>query len=265
MRFGCFGFKDQIDDIAKSGFDTVELDLGELISMDKREFQAFEKKAQVSGLTFDVFSGLLPLSVRLHAEDFQREYWLAHVEKAAERATALGGKMIPFGAGKCRSIPENCSNIEAAKTHVADFVGAICDIFQKYNLEMVVEPLGPANSNYLNYIGETVLFAKNLKRENCHAMCDLRHMYKLGEGFEAIQENRSDILHAHIDYPRKDLRKFPQAKDDYNYQPYIDALYKAGYDRILTIEATWFENFREETERSCIYLKEMAQKAGYVL
>lgn len=263
MKLGCFGFADQISDIAASGFDTAELDLGELVAMDDKTFSQFVTKAEQSGLSFEVFSGLLPLTVRIHAADFQKEYWLNHVEQAAQRAKALGGVMIPFGAGKCRSIPENCSDINAAKFLVADFVSAICDIYSKYDLEMVVEPLGPANSNYLNFIGETAMFTQKLKRDNCHVMCDLRHMHKLGESLEAIEENRLEIRHAHIDYPHGNLRKFPQEDDGYDYQPYINALYRSEYNRILTIEATCFENFRRESETSCVFLKKLMKSAGY--
>lgn len=255
MKFGTFGYVNQIEQIARSGFDTAELDITEIVLMDRGEFSRLEKRAERSGLSFDVFSGLLPLSVRIHGEDFDEDYWLRHIETAAERARALGASMIPFGAGKCRSIPEGCQNIPAAKGRVRDFVGKICDIFEKNELLLVVEPLGPANSNYLNFIGEAVAFVSEVNRVNFHTMCDLRHMVKLNESYENIVTYRSEILHAHIDYPGGDLRKFPQPDDDFNYTPYFEALAAADYGRILTIEATSYDDFSEESAKSLEFIR----------
>ena len=254
MKFGCFGFINQLDDIAACGFDTAELDLCEIAAMDTKTFSKFYEKAMQSGLTFEVFSGLLPLTVRIHGEDFDQEKWLAHVERASRRAALLGARMIPFGAGKCRSIPEG-TDVPAARRRTAEFIGRICDIFQKYSLDLVIEPLGPANSNFLNYVGETAAFAASLGKENCHTMCDLRHMYKTEDAFEAICENRKEIRHAHIDYPMGELRRFPQENDGYDYGPYFDALLHSGYREILTIEATNYENFRSEADKSLRFLK----------
>lgn len=255
MKFGCFGFANQLDDIAACGFDTAELDLCEIAAMDTKSFSIFCEKAMRSGLSFEVFSGLLPLTVRIHEEGFQMEKWLAHVELASSRAALLGACMIPFGAGKCRSIPEDCTDIPAARRRTAEFISRICDIFQKYSLDLVIEPLGPANSNFLNYVGETAAFAASLGKENCHTMCDLRHMYKTKDAFTAVCENREEIRHAHIDYPKGELRRFPQENDGYDYGPYFDALLRSGYQGILTIEATHYEDFRAEADKSLRFLK----------
>lgn len=255
VKFGTFGYEKQLEQIGAAGFDTAELDISEIVLMEKPEFSLLERRAERSGMSFDVFSGLLPLSVRIHAPDFDEAYWLHHIEVAAERARALGATTIPFGAGKCRSIPEGCEDVPAAKRRVRDFVRKICDIFEKIGLLLVLEPLGPANSNYLNFIGEAVEFIPEVDRPSFHTMCDLRHMVKLNESFEDIVTYRSEILHAHIDYPGGTLRKFPQAEDDYNYMPYFEALAAANYQRILTIEATFYENFEEESAKSLEYIK----------
>ena len=261
MKFGCFGFANQLDDIAACGFDTAELDLCEIVAMDAKSFSKFREKALGSGLTFEVFSGLLPLSVRIHENGFDRDKWLEHVDVAARRAALLGARMIPFGAGKCRSIPEDCTDVPGARRRAGDFIARICDIFQKYGLDLVIEPLGPANSNFLNQVGETAAFARSLGKENCHTMCNLRHMYKSEDAFEAVFENRREIRHAHIDYPKGELRRFPQEGDGYSYAPYFRALVRADYQGILTIEASSYENFRREADKSLGFLKKCEYEA----
>ncbi len=262
MKFGCFAFAPQLETVEALGYDCIELDLGEIVEMSEEDFESFRTKVKKSRLGFEVFSGLLPLSVRFHAPDFDEEYWMAYVDKAACRASALGAVMIPLGAGKCRSIPDGCADPEAAKAYVLHLVRRISDIMARYNITLVVEPLGPANSNYLNTIPETVEFVQRVDRANCYTMCDMRHMFKLDESYSDIPSCIGYIRHAHIDYPRGTARLFPQREDDYDYLPYFKALQEAGYDAILTIEATAYEDFAKEAGSSLLYLKELNNEAG---
>lgn len=263
MRLGCFGKSGQIEMIEKAGFDSAELDIGELEGMSETEYDELRRRVEASPLTFEVFSGLLPLSVRIFADDFDEEYWLRYIQKGVERAAGLGAEYIPFGAGKCRSVP--VAKPAGSKTYGEEirpyeekllrFIRAVCDILAKYEITLVIEPLGPANSNYLNRIDETAAFAKKTGCSNCRIMCDLRHMVKNGEKLDEIYLYRGDILHAHIDYPLGEKRLFPQEDDGYDYRPYIRELKKAGHTGLLTIEATDYADFSLEAQKSAQYLR----------
>lgn len=258
MNFGCFGFARHIPWIEEAGFDSAELDICEIADMSGGEFSRLCSLAETSRLTFPVFSGLIPLTVRFHSDDFDRDYWLAHVRRSAERVSRLGCRIIPFGAGKCRSIPENCPDPEQAKAAVRSLVTDICRILEEYGIMLVIEPLGPANSNYINYIKEAVEFVRQICLPNCQTMCDLRHMHKLGESMTEIAAFRSYIRHAHIDYPEGGRRLFPQETDGFDYAPYFKALFDAGYDGLLTIEATDYADFPGEAKSSLELLKRYA-------
>ncbi len=258
MKFGCFGFSRHLTEIQSAGFDSAELDFCELTDMDDADFSAFFREAASSRLNFEVFSGLLPLSERFHSPEFNLDYWLEHTARGARRVKELGCVMIPFGAGKCRSIPEG-ADPAAAKEKVASIVRAFSALLAEYRIQLVVEPLGPPNSNYLNTLAETDAFLKEVNHPNCSAMCDLRHMHKSAEPMSAIEEYRSIIKHAHIDYPRKLTRYFPAPEDDFDYRPYFEALHKIHYQGILTVEATAVKkDFLQEAAVCRKYLEELA-------
>ncbi|MDD2980121.1 MAG: sugar phosphate isomerase/epimerase [Hespellia sp.] len=261
MKLGCFGSCNQLDLIEEAGYDCAELDFCELADMDLDTYENFKKKALDSKLGFEVFSGLLPLSERFHTPDFDLEYWLEHTRKGAVRAAELGCRMIPFGAGKCRSIPEGYDKEVAAQT-VANIVRSFGALFEEYNIRFVIEPLGPPNSNFLNTLPEVEEFLKIVNHPNCSSMCDLRHMVKSEESFDDIFSQHSIIKHAHIDYPEGLDRFFPLPDDWYDYKPYLKALKESNYTEILTVEATAVkEDFSKEATTCCKYLRELLKEA----
>lgn len=260
MKFGCFGSLSQLPLIQEAGFDSAELNFCELTSLSDSDFESFRQSASKSGLGLEVFSGLIPLTERFHSPDFRLDDWLEHTRKGAARAAQLGTYMIPFGAGKCRSIPADCTNQNAAKQKVLTIVRSLSDVLSEFKITLVVEPLGPANSNYLNTIPETVEFIHAVNRKNCSCMCDLRHMHKLHESMNDIVACRDFILHAHIDYPRGDSRYFPSGSDSFDYAPYFAALARADYHGLLTVEATAVRtNYLPEAKESVRLLHELAK------
>lgn len=256
MKLGCFGNTGQIREIEKAGFDFAELDICELVSLSEEEFEEFRAGACAGGLSYDVFSGLLPLSLRLYEPSFDEECWLEHIETGAMRASKMGALLIPFGAGKCRSIPEGLEGRrEECEKKLIGFVQKICNIFRRYHMILAIEPLGRRNSNFLNTIEETAEFAHRTGCGNCRIMCDLRHMTCSGEEPGVIQKYADDIVHAHIDYPAGRRRLFPNRRDGFDYLPYLQALKEAEYKGRLTIEAADYDDFLAEASEGCRYIR----------
>ena len=262
MKYGCFGTIRHIPLIEEAGFDAAELDFCEIAALPPSDFRRLAGRLKNSPLDFSVFSGLIPLTERFHSESFDRPYWLEHIRKGADRVSRLGASIIPFGAGKCRSIPERCSDRAAAENRIFSLVTDVCKILGEFGITLVIEPLGPANSNYINYISEAACFVETLALPNCRTMCDLRHMHKLNENMDEIVKYRELILHAHIDYPCGEKRYFPNEKDGFDYGPYFKALSEAHYDRILTIEATSYTDFLKEASAGLALLKSYAKEGA---
>lgn len=261
MKLGCFGKLGQIGQIERAGFECAELDICELVGLSDAEFEKFRERAGRSCLSYEVFSGLLPLSLRLYAPSFDEEFWLKHIKTGVRRASLMGARLIPFGAGKCRSIPEGQEERKGEyEKRLMDFIRKVCGIFEEYALTLAVEPLGRKNSNYLNTVEETADFVHRTGCSNCRIMCDLRHMISNGENFGVIGRYAGEIVHAHIDYPKGRRRLFPDPGDGFDYVPYLRALREAGYEGGLTIEATDYVEFEKEAAGGCRYIKELLKE-----
>ncbi len=135
-----FGFAADIGAIARAGFDSAELDLMELSRMTQPEFKQFSARARDSGLGLEAYSGFMPLTERIHGAGFPMQKWFDHARKCAERTRELGAALWPMGAGKCRSIPEGCGDVPAAKARVAEFFGGIARILGEYGIMLAIEP-----------------------------------------------------------------------------------------------------------------------------
>lgn len=263
MRLGCFGKIEQIEDIEQAGFQCAELDICEIVSLSDMAFEKLKVQVKKKNLKFDVFSGLLPLNIRICEKEFDTAYWLRHIEKGAQRISELGAELVPFGAGKCRSIPDDVSEekYRSYYNQLLEFIRKICDVLSAYKIQLVIEPLGKSNSNFLNFIREADVFCRQVKRKNCAIMCDFRHMVSNGESPDEIKAYRENIKHAHIDYPLGNKRRFPRREDGCDYLPYLRALVQSGYMGRLTVEATDYEEFAKETMESAGYLRELLCKA----
>ena len=76
MKFGCFGFIRHIPLIEQAGYDTAELDICEINALSDDAFKRLLDRTSASSLSFEVFSGLIPLTERFHSEGFSKSRWL---------------------------------------------------------------------------------------------------------------------------------------------------------------------------------------------
>jgi sugar phosphate isomerase/epimerase len=237
MKIGGFGHIADYEAIRAAGFDYAELDLPEIEALSDEDFEAFLKR--VEDLGFPVLTGAraLPLAEPwFFTESYDPKVWLGYMERACERAARLGIKKIILGNGKARWLVDEHS-IEQEQNFIQTLC-AFADAAAKYGIEMILEPLGPDYSNYINTLPEAVRVIENSGNGNLFLMADLRHLYRGGESYADIPACKDYLHHVHVDYPCVfPARPFPRTDDGFDYAPFLAAVKEAGYDDTLTIEA----------------------------
>ncbi|MCP1111160.1 sugar phosphate isomerase/epimerase family protein [Ohessyouella blattaphilus] len=237
MKLGGFGQIGDYQNIGEAGYDFVELDMPEIEGLEEKEFETLREVIDSCG--FPVLTGarLFPIAEPLFfTNEFEPEEWFPYLRKVCERASKLGIKKIILGNGKARSL--DAKDDRERINGFIEFLRSIADIAAEHGQELILEPLGPKYSNYIQTIPEAVDVIKLVNRPNIFTMADLRHMLGAGEAFENIVDYLSYIHHIHVDYPKSyPERKYPSLADDYNYDEFISILEKSGYNDTLTIEA----------------------------
>lgn len=237
MKLGGFGRIADYKNIKAAGFDYAELDLPEIEALSEEAFAAFCETVKQEN--FPVLTGARALPVAepwFFTDQFSLDTYRDYMVKACARAGRLGIRKIIIGNGKARWLLDETSIQK--ESNFIDLLSLFSGICAENGIEMILEPLGPDYSNYINTLPQAVRVVKAAGNPNLFIMADLRHLYRGGESYEDIVDCAAYLHHVHIDYPKVfPARPFPTADDGFDYGPFLDAVKRAGYDDTLTIEA----------------------------
>lgn len=249
MKLGGFGRIEDYDSIRESGFDYAELDVPEIEALPEKEFQIFNAKVHEIG--FPVLTGARALPVTeplFFTESFRADDFRGYLEHACQRVSLLGIGKVIFGNGKARRLLDETSICR--ENRFIEFMRMFAEIAGNYGLEVILEPLGPKYSNYINTLPEAVRLIHEVNMPNFFTMADLRHMVWSEEPFADIADHIDYVHHIHVDYPLSyPERLFPREEDDFDYAEFLKALRRSGYEGTLTIEADipkdWNQAYRD--------------------
>lgn len=257
MKLGGFGRIADYDHIRQAGFDYAELDVPEIEALPENEFRVFCDKVHENG--FPVLTGARALPIAdpwFFTEHFRAMDYKDYLEKACRRANLLGMDRIIIGNGKARLLIDETS---IRKEHrFIEFMRMFAEIAGNYGVNVILEPLGPEYSNYINTLPEAVRIIHEVGMPNLFTMADLRHLFRGKEPFEHIVACVDYIRHIHVDDPTTyPERFFPKVEDDFDYAEFLSAIKKSGYKDTITVEADIPEDWKRAYTDAAAVLKEV--------
>ena len=251
MKIGCCCPVDDIDLVAKAGYDYIEPNLQQIYFMSDEEFIVAKMKVDASPIKCEAFNCLIPGDFKVVGEDVDYNKNLDYAKKAISRASQLGCQVIVIGSGGARNLPEQFT-YEKAQEQFIQFVRMVSDVAKEYNIISVIEPLCKKDCNFINYIPEANEIAKIVERENVKILADLYHMYTGNEDLSHLSQYADLLFYIHIANPIG--RFYPALSDEYNYDQFFAELKKIGFDKRISIEADT-ENRPLDLEKSMELLK----------
>ena len=257
VMMGGFGLIKDYDAIKQAGFDYAELDMPEIEALSEKNFEAFRAHVETVGFPVPTGARILPITEpTFFVPGFKETDLKPYLESTCARSERVGIRKILFGNGKARwLIDENSRQKEQV---FISFLRMLCEIAGNHGQEILIEPLGPKYSNYINTLPEAARVIDAVGMPNLGAMADLRHFVWSGEPFEDIKTYRDIVGHFHIDFPLSwPARLWPCVRDGYNYAAYLK--YLKGEDVTLTVEADipedWMNAGRDARELIEYYMK----------
>ncbi len=249
----CAGPKD-LEKSAGMGFDYVELPVRELATMTDEAFAAFQTERARIAVPTPVGNLFLPSELHLTGTETDPKAQQAFVEKALARAAAAGLKIVVFGSGGARKVPDGFSQKKAFSQLVA-FGKKAAIIAKKHGVTIAVEPLRKEETNIINSAAEGLKLVKSVAHPNFQLMVDMYHMASEHEDPAIIIKAKKHIRHFHIANPTG--RRFPLDAKEYDYESFFKAVRAIGYRGGISVEAS-SDDPTKDAPRTIALLRQLA-------
>jgi len=240
--------------VEDAGCDFLEFGVG-VVAPEQPE-SVFERLRATLGRTTlvpECFSSFVPPEIALVGDGRDRKRIENYVAVSARRVAALGGKIIVFGSGKARSIPQGVSR-DTGEAHLLEFLNLAADHARANGIRIAIEPMCRLESNVVNSLAEAVALAKRVNRPEIGALVDFYHLDVEKEPLEHISQAGKHLIHVHV----ADTGRLYPGSGSYDYPGFWRALQGAGYDARVTIECNW-RDFPAEVGPAMRFLRGLAK------
>jgi len=234
------------------GFDYIECGVESFLAPAKPE-EIFQKNLELihkSGIALYACNGFIPGTMKTTGPEFDQDKVLEYARIALQRAKIAGIKIIVFGSGTSRNIPEGFDK-QKARDQFIELLRQIGPIAKENNVTIAIEPLRSQECNFINTVKEACEISRVVNHRNIRVLADFFHMNCEGETPESIVQAGKLLVHCHI--AEKEKRAAPGvSKEDFT--QFYKALHQINYKGKVSIECSWV-NFEKEAPEAIRILK----------
>jgi len=224
---------EQVEMIAKTGYDYIELPMVPMMDLSEGDFDALCERVRRAGIPCRSCSNLLPGKVRVTGSDVDYDQVRTYLKEAAARARKLGAKIVVFGSPAARNVEGDFPRELA----MVQFVKAlqIMDEYADDELQFVIEHVCRLEGNLVYTVKENCMVLDICRTKHIGVLADTYHMAVEEEPLENLKLAGKNLLHTHIANPNK--RVYPAIGDGVDYQAFMDTLKSIGYTGGVSVEA----------------------------
>ena len=231
MRFGLCADIRNVKEVEELGFDYIEGKLNQIALWSQEEFDEVVKLFESSAIKMETACLLLPKTMVVIGDNYNEEELRSYLDVAFSRMDKLGCKLVVFGSGKSRFIPENMSYQESfvSLIKVTQLMGKIA---KEHGIFIAIEPLNKGETNLINTLTEGAALQACVGMNNVGLLADAFHIRKECEDLSHISLC-SPLIHTHI--ALKEGRYFPIEECE-EVEEFFNALKSVNYDGRMSIE-----------------------------
>jgi sugar phosphate isomerase/epimerase len=259
MKLGCCvsGF-DQVAALEIARADYCELPVATVVMADaKAGHTAFLAEARRQAIKPGAYNILFPRTLHLVGPSADRVRVGRYVVEAVDRIAAAGGRVVVFGSGRSRSVPDGVARAEALDELERLLRWSAAEAAAR-GLLIVLEPLRRAESNVFNTLAECAAFVRDRRLDRVRLVADSYHMTEEHEPLAAIDAAADLVAHAHV----ADLGRRPPGQGAYDLTAFLRRLRLSGYRGDCSIECVW-RDYGAEVGSALASLRRAAAAAGW--
>jgi len=176
------------------------------------------------------------------------DYFVRLVDLCADR----GGKVMVIGSPKQRSLLPRVVPYQAV-AFAREVLEPALDPAERRGVTLAFEPLGPAETDFINTVEQTKGLVRLIGRPNFMMNLDVKAMSTEAIPIaDVIRSAKGYVAHVQVNDPNL----LGPGMGEVNYEPILAALREIGYDGWLSVEAFDFRPGPEKIARDSIeYLK----------
>ena len=241
-----------------AGFDYAEARIREFVKLSDGDFAKYAAACRSNGLPLTTAYWFLPTDLKVVGPDVKMDAVTNYFVKALDRCHALGVKIIVWGSGPARQVPDGFSR-EQALGQLVTLGKFLAPEAAKRGIIVVAEPLRKAECNFINTATEGLQWVEAVNHPNFQLLVDIFHMTDAHEDMGIIVKAGPHIAHVHFANPKG--RVLPLSADEFDYAPFLGALKKIGYHGTLTLE-TLAVNLAQDGPKAIQFVRAAYAAAG---
>jgi len=224
--------------VKAAGAEFLTLGVTDFLVPDKPEADFEKHLAQLASEPLPVLAcgGFIrPAHLRCVGPEANHDLILEWSETTFRRMKKAGGKLIVFGSGGARKIPDGWTK-EKADAQFVDLLKRMGPLAETHGITVTLEQLRAGECNYINRIGEAATLIRAAGHPNIRLLADLFHMASMGDTPDDLKAAMDVVMHAEI--AEKKGRTAPGINGD-DFRPFFRVLREAKYQGAISIEGYW--------------------------
>jgi len=240
MQFGVCSPLDRAAIVRSAGWDYVEAGVPELLQgavADDVEWTG-ERLTKESPLPIRSAYLLVPAAMKIVGPDADLAQLAAYLERVVRRAAKLNVRVLGFGSGGARNVPDGFSRADA-NAQLLGFARVAARLAEAAGVVIAMEPLNRPECNFVNTIAEVAEAVRQVNSPAFRALLDTYHFWREAEPLENVAAAAPLVAHVHV----ADLegRTPPGESKTSDYRPVFRLLKSAGYDGLMSVESKSFD------------------------
>ena len=161
-----------------------------------------------------------------------RQRTAEYIGELARLCRDLGGKLLVFGSPQQRNLLPGTSLAEATN-YAAEVIGRSIETLLETGVTLAVEPLGPAEGDFLNTAAEGVALVEQIGSPMVRLHLDVKAMSTESISVpDVIRANASQLVHFHANDPNK----LGPGMGEVDFVPIFAALKEIDYQGWVSVE-----------------------------
>lgn len=250
MQIGCCGNIEDAPIAYAAGYDFIECKVTSLLPEEcDRTVADIIAQHQASPIPVAAFNVFLPRDLKIVGPIVDMPRIERYVDNALARVHAIGAKIVVFGSGAARDIPENFARSEAQRQTVS-FLQRVATTAEQYGITVVIEPLNRKESNTILSVAEGVELARAVNRPSIRVLADFYHMDEEQETLAHLTTYGEWLKHIHV----ADSGRGAPGTGEYPYREFAERLRTIGYEDRVSVECRW-QDFAAEARPAQEFLR----------